>query len=601
MTAHIRLVSPPGEERRDLEGQGAEADEAPVGLPEESRSQAADAHAKTGSRGAGEDDRQGDWILGDAPPPLVAEPEDRAVRRPGPKTVLGGVLARLIDRARPQKRKGATAAAEPANPDSSPEGDKTEARERTEDAGTRADALPAVETGSEDGPVLPPEPIARLDAGLAPLLGRVSRRKPKAATAPNTVPNVTGGLEGDAPESGVEGAAAPDKPPRPRGVGKGTIAVVLLTVAAAAAIVALNWPHGSRRPQIVEPGLIADQPSKLMAPSAALARVPPREEPNIAGERPRVHQARGDQVEEMLSFKPGSATAGTSRDARGPQALLASAPEKATSSSSAATAPAPTPAAAPALDRKPDEVASLPPTAAPSASATLARPPAEGAPEPGLGEAAKIEARLADLEAAIKARANAPVTRADIDKAETQMSDQVARLAAIVTRLTGQVKDLQAEVRATSTGSDERLADLTRRVSLAEFEERGRSGGKRGRRACGRPNLGRARSGPELGRGRPGAGRAHESGRSRSEARLPHSGGLPGPCNAERGRRRPGRSAGRGCDRHGSPRLRQGHQHRAARPGVGREGRSRLDPVEGPSACKGLSISRARSARPSPL
>ena len=32
MTAHIRLVSPPGEERRDLEGEGAEADEAPLGF-----------------------------------------------------------------------------------------------------------------------------------------------------------------------------------------------------------------------------------------------------------------------------------------------------------------------------------------------------------------------------------------------------------------------------------------------------------------------------------------------------------------------------------------------------------------------------------------
>ena len=325
MTAHIRLVSPPGEERRDLEGEGAEADEAPVGLPEESRGQAADAHAKTGSRGAGEDNRQGDWILGEAPPPLVAEPEDRAGRRPGPRTLLGLALARLIDRARPQKRKGATAAAEPANPESSPEGDKTEARERTEDAGTRADALPAVETGNEDGSGLSPEPIARLDASMGPLLGRVSRRKPKAATAPNTVANLTGGLEGDAPESGIEGAAAPDKPPRPRRMGRGTIAVVLVTVAAAAAIVALNWPHGSRRPQIVEPGLIAEPPAKLMAPSAALATVPPREEPNVAGERPRVHQARGDQVEEMLSFKPGSASAsGASPDARGLQPLLAS-------------------------------------------------------------------------------------------------------------------------------------------------------------------------------------------------------------------------------------------------------------------------------------
>jgi len=496
MTAHIRLVSPPGEERRDLECEGAEADEAPLGLPEESRGKAADAHAKAGSRGAGEDDRQGDWILGDAPPPLVAEPEDRAGRRPGPRTLLGLALARLIDRAWPRKRKGATTAAEPANAESSPEGDKTEARERTEDAGTRADALPAVETGSEDGPGLPPEPIARLDAGMGPLLGRVSRRKPKAATAPNPVANLTGGLEGDTPESGVEGAAAPDKPARPRGVGKGTIAVVLVTVAAAAAIVALNWPHGSRRPQIVEPGLIADQPSKLMAPSAALARVPPREEPNVAGERPRVRQTRDGQVEEMLSFKPGSASAsGASPDARGLQPLLASAPEKVAS----APAPPPTPVRAAAPDRKPDEVASLPPAAPLPALAPLARLAAEGAPEPGLGEAAKIEARLADLEAAIKARANAPVTRADIDKAETQMSDQVARLAAIVTRLTGQVKDLQAEVRTTSTGSDERLADLTRRVSLAESRSAVAAAESAGAAPAGVPTSGAPASAPSSG------------------------------------------------------------------------------------------------------
>ena len=324
MTAHIRLVSPPGEERRDLEGEGAEADEAPLGLPEESRSQAADAHAKTGSRGAGEDDRQGDWIHGDAPPPLVAEPEDRAGRRPGPKTVLGGALARLIDRAWPRKRTGTTAPGEA----------ESESGDRKKDAGSGATVIPAGGAAIEDRAGLRPQPMARLDA-LARLIGRASQRKPKAA-APSELGSPDGGLEGDKAGSGVEGAADSGKPVRSRGSARGTIAVVLLTGAAAAAIVAWNWPHAARRPQIVEPGLIADQPSKLMAPSAALARVPPREEPNVAGERPRVHQARGDQVEEMLSFKPGSASAsGASPDARGPQPLLASAPEKAASAPAA--------------------------------------------------------------------------------------------------------------------------------------------------------------------------------------------------------------------------------------------------------------------------
>ena len=60
------------------------------------------------------------------------------------------------------------------------------------------------------------------------------------------------------------------------------------------------------------------------------------------------------------------------------------------------------------------------------------------------------------------------MTRADVDKAETQTSDQISRLAAIVTRLTGQVKDLEDQVRTVSAGAQEKLADLTRRVSLSE-------------------------------------------------------------------------------------------------------------------------------------
>ena len=68
----------------------------------------------------------------------------------------------------------------------------------------------------------------------------------------------------------------------------------------------------------------------------------------------------------------------------------------------------------------------------------------------------------------MKERSNAPVTRADVDKAETQTSDQIARLAAIVKRLTGQVKDLQDQVQTMSAGSEAKLADLTRRVSMSE-------------------------------------------------------------------------------------------------------------------------------------
>ena len=103
-------------------------------------------------------------------------------------------------------------------------------------------------------------------------------------------------------------ATAAAKPRRPLFARKGAIAVVLMTGVAAAAIMVLNWPHGSH-PQAVEPGMLADQPTKVMAPSAALATVPPREEPNVAGERPQVHETRRDEVQEVLSFKGLKATA----------------------------------------------------------------------------------------------------------------------------------------------------------------------------------------------------------------------------------------------------------------------------------------------------
>jgi hypothetical protein len=274
---------------------------------------------------------------------------------------------------------------------------------------------------------------------------------------------VGNGAEFDAGSAGPAMA----KPRRPLFARKGAIAVVLMTGVAAAAIVVLNWPHGSP-PQAVEPGMLADQPTKVMAPSAALATVSPREEPNVAGERPQVRETRGDEVQEVLSFKdpkaPASPPAGPVSPVPTPDPAAAAGPTLAVS------APAPSPAAAaPVADSQPEKVASLPPPAsAPAVVRQVAAAPAAAAQEPGLGEVAKIESRLGELEAAIKERSNAPVTRADVDKAETQTSDQISRLAAIVTRLTGQVKDLEDQVRTESAGAQEKLADLTRRVSLSE-------------------------------------------------------------------------------------------------------------------------------------
>ena len=125
--------------------------------------------------------------------------------------------------------------------------------------------------------------------------------------------------------------------------------------------------------------------------------------------------------------------------------------------------------AAPVADSKAENFASLrPPASTPAVVTSVAAARAPEAEAHGLGEAAKIESRLRDLEAAIKERSNATVMRSDVAKAETQTSDQISRLAAIVTRLTGQVKDLDDQVRTGSAGAQEKLADLSRRVSLSE-------------------------------------------------------------------------------------------------------------------------------------
>jgi hypothetical protein len=427
MGAHIRLVSSEAEERVGLDGEAIAVDETPVGLPEEAGP----------DKGRSTESRR-DEMLGEAAPPLVAEPEDRA-GGPGGRERPKGALARLIAFARPRKAKAAVAIMEARSAEAAPESETV--------LGKRG------------------EGDAEADMIVVPAAG---------ATA---VAN-----EAELPAGRVGPATAAAKPDRPLFARKGAIAVVLMTGVAAAAIVVLNWPHGSP-PQAVEPGMLADQPTKVMAPSAELATVPPREEPNVAGERPQVHETRRDEVHEVLSFKDLKASA--SQPAGSPPPTPSPVDASVTETKPADPTPDPPAAAGPTLtvsapvsrpasaapveDSKAEKVASLPPAApAPAVVTSVAAAPAPEAEAPGLGEAAKIESRLGELEAAIKERSNATVTRADVDKAETQTSDQISRLAAIVTRLTGQVKDLEGQVRTESAGAQEKLADLTRRVSLSE-------------------------------------------------------------------------------------------------------------------------------------
>jgi hypothetical protein len=339
-------------------------------------------------------------MLGEAAPPLFAEAEDRTDGRVNgrarPKDK--GPLARLIALAGPRKTKAAATIVESAEAELQTDGNAA--------AGSQENQIVAeVTNGTNIG-------VAR-------------------------------------------GATAAAKARRSLFTSKGTIAVVLLTGVAAAAIMLWNWPRPAHPPQVVEPGMLADQPTKLMAPSAALAKVSPREEPNVSRDRPEVHETRGDEVKEVLSFKgldPSASPQPTASSPVGDSVTLAK-----------PAVPTVAPSAQPAFAAsKPEAVAPLPPPPEPA----VISPPAPW--EPGLGEAAKIEMRLGELEAALKDRLNAPVTRADVDKAETQTSGQIAQLAAIVTRLTGQVKDLQGAVQTVSSGSETKFADLTRRVSMTE-------------------------------------------------------------------------------------------------------------------------------------
>src|SRR5271163_4766685 len=251
MGAHIRLVSSEAEERAGLDGEAIAVDEAPVGLPEEAGP----------DKGRSTESRR-DEMLGEAAPPLVAEPEDRA-GGPGGRQRPKDALARLIAFARPRKAKAATAIMEAGSAEAEPESETAFGKRGDEHAGTDTIVVPAAgATAAANG--------AEFDAGSA-----------GPATA---------------------------KPRRPLFARKGAIAVVVMTGVAAAAIVVLNWPHGSP-PQAVQPGMLADQPTKVMAPSAALATIPPREEPNVAGERPQVHETRRDEVQEVLSFKGPQSTA----------------------------------------------------------------------------------------------------------------------------------------------------------------------------------------------------------------------------------------------------------------------------------------------------
>ena len=261
MNAHIRSVSSEtvAEDANihdALENAGGH-NEAPIGLPEEGGSNRNDG-------------------LGEAPRPLIAEREDRAVRAGDANAETKKGVAKLIALA---WRRQAKAPAPVAG-----EGNEAEPKEGAPDS--------AAEARKRDG-----EPGNPASVGDNHPVGDDSQGRDSAAVAA--------------------------KAKRPILKRKGTLALALAAGVAIPAIVVLNWPHSA--PQlVVEPGMLADAQTKVMAPSAALATAPPREALNVSRDRPLVNETRRDELSEMLSFKAADQAAdGSTPKAAAPAAVPA--------------------------------------------------------------------------------------------------------------------------------------------------------------------------------------------------------------------------------------------------------------------------------------
>jgi hypothetical protein len=425
MNAHIRLVSTEtvaeDADNHDAHENAESRDEAPIGLPEEGGSNRND-------------------ILSDGPPPLVAEPEERAGGALNAKRRSKKVVAKLIAFVWPSKPKGS------APVDWADEGEGGGEGKRKEEEASAAEA-PHGPDSEPANPVIVEDDRPVVDGGQDP--------------------------DGDAVATAV-------KARRPFRKRKGALMAALVAGVAIPAIVVLNWPRSASQP-VVEPGMLAEGQTKLMAPSAALATAPPREAPNVSRDRPQVHETRGDEVNEILSFKGGdkaeaSATEAPAAETRGTAEPAPAHPASETSAAppvASGGTPPPAIGQVKAVDvaRPPTSHPATPLPSAPTPGAVardLASPAAALPAEPGLVTAAKIGARLADLEMTVNDRPNEAHARLEAEKAETHTLEKIAELGALVTRLTGQVKDLQDKVQTDSTGSDEKFADLTRRVALGE-------------------------------------------------------------------------------------------------------------------------------------
>lgn len=318
-----------------------------------------------------------------------------------------------------------------------------------------------------------------------------------------------------------EGAPGADKAKAKR---KGDIRLLLGGVAAVAIVVAAAgyflMPSKALKRVVTEPGMLTQAPP-LLAPAASLASVPKPEAVPLP-EAPQKKGAIGDPLQEILALKPEdrplpvkSAAAKvekpTETGSPPPVAKPLSGAEGEQKATSPQDGPPPAKSAAAKVE-KPAETASPPPAAKPLSGAEAgkkatspqdrAQNPPAGSAKPGEGTVAaqgpSMAAATPVVEAArepdaaepglVKAKAEgqgggarqeaqpeaneerpSPEARVAEARADTATLDRVTQLAALVAHLSDEVNGLASQEEKLVSETEERLADLQRRVALAEL------------------------------------------------------------------------------------------------------------------------------------
>ncbi len=262
-----------------------------------------------------------------------------------------------------------------------------------------------------------------------------------------------GAVEGPSEEEGSDGAIESEGDAKAGGKRKIDQRVLLGGIAAGAVAVVMAgvalWPSSPKKPVVAEQGMAA-QP--LLAPAASLASVP---KPEISP-APELPSKSGDPLKEILAL-------GQRDD---PSAAKGAGPKPAEDKAARVDDGVQKGASAPTVAEKPN--ANLP-------EKMVAKPAVEAQRPRSVAEVGMVDAKPGEQVdafrtqvATVKEPAPSPQDRVEALRTETALLERVTQLAALVAHLNDQVNRLQSAQAKLSSGTEERYADLQRRMALAE-------------------------------------------------------------------------------------------------------------------------------------